>query len=319
MRYSLIAAATLALIALASTCSPVSAEAAEGDFKGGWNTWKTAEKGDTVEYAMSLGNKVKFEVIEIGEDKKIRYAHTMFDKEGKEQSRKELTKEWTGIRLMGTPSPKAQVTWRDDEHKIGAVTLKCKVAQWSVESIKNEIWYSAAVPCGGIVKQFSDGKDTVWLSSFKTSKASGSDTGKPVETATSMPRFFAKVGNIAVYKVSTTGKPEIFLRREVTSVDAEESKYTQAPCDADGTVAEGARVSEQTQTKAKWEQDYATAREKGVKVKVAAGEYTCDAFVAELGGATITTWISEGVLVKLTSKKGDVESTMELAKLELQK
>jgi hypothetical protein len=134
-----------------------------------------------------------------------------------------------------------------------------------------------------------------------------------------MPRFFAKAGNIAIYKVTTTGRPEIYLKREVTIVGAEESKYTQAPCDAEGAVAEGARVSEQTQTKAKWDQDYATAKETGVKIKVPAGEYSCDKFISELGGATITTWISEGVLVKLTSKKGDVESTMELSKLELQK
>ncbi|MBK9973172.1 MAG: hypothetical protein IPP14_00080 [Planctomycetes bacterium] len=317
-RYSLVATATLALLALASSLSPVSAEAAEGDFKEGWNTWKIAQKGDWVEYSMDMGNKVKDEVIEIGEDKKIKYAHTMFSKEGKEQSRKEFTKEWNGIRLMGTPSPKAQVTWRDDEHKIGAVTLKCKVAQWTVESKKNEIWYSAGVPCGGIVKQFSDGKDTVWVSSFKSSKASASDTGKAAGT-TNMPRFFAKVGNVAIYKVTSSGKADLYLKREVTAVDADESKYTQALCDAEGTVAEGAKVSEQTQTKAKWDQDYATAKEKDVKIKVTAGEYTCEKFVSELAGTTITSWISDGLLVKLTTKKGEAESSMELQKLELQK
>jgi len=319
-----LALAALCLLTLPAALSPVAAQDKEGDFPK-WNTWKTSAKGDWVEYTLSLGPKVRFEVLDAPAGGKIKYSHKMLDASGKETSAKELEKDWNAIRLQATPSPRAEVTWRDGELETCGQKLKCRVASWKVERIVDEIWYSVDVPCGGVVKQTSGGSDTVSLTGFKTAKITGTvkpENGDKPATDVKMPRFFAKVGNAAVYKV-TTPAATIYQRREITSVEGDTATYDQAGCDAKGVVADDAKHIEGKQTKAKWDEDFAEAAEKDVKVKVGAGEFVCQKFVKESTSMTTTTWINDGVVVKLHVKrdmgagKPSVETTMELEILTL--
>lgn len=322
------ASAAFMLLALVAMLAPVEGqEAKEGDFPK-WNTWKTSAKGDWVEYTLSLGPKVRFEVLDAPSGGKIKYKHQMFDGAGKETSSKELEKDWNGIRLQATPSPRAEVTWREAELDICGQKLKCKVAAWKVEKIVDEVWYSVDVPCGGVVKQTSSGKDTVTMTGFHTKKLAGTGTAektpedeKPAASG-GLPRFFAKVGNVAVFKV-TAANGTTYLRREVTAVEGETATVQQAPCDAKGVVAADAKTMESKQTKTKWDEDFVEAVEKDVMIKVAAGEFVCQKYVKESTSMTTTTWISDGVVVKLHVKrvmgggKPDVETTMELETLTL--
>lgn len=318
------ALAALSLLAFVASLAPVSGQDKEGDFPK-WNTWKVAKKGDWVEYTLSFGPKVRFEVLNEPGGGKVKYKHQMFDAAGKETSSKEFEKDWNAIRLQATPSPRAEVTWREAETELCGHKLKCKIASWQVGKVVDEVWYSVDVPCGGVVKQTSDGKDTVIMTGFKSAKAEGGATGdKPTgdkpATDAKLPSFLAKVGNTAVYKVTApTGVS--YLRREVTAVEGDTATMEQALCDATGVVAEGAKVNESKVSAAKWAEDYPEASEKGVTIKLGAVEYKCDKFVKESTSMTTTTWISEGVIVKVHVKrdmgpdKPGVETTMELATL----
>lgn len=324
------ALAALSLLAFVASLAPVSGQDKVGDFPK-WNTWKVSKKGDWVEYTLSLGPKVRFEVMNEPAGGKVKYKHQMFDASGKETSSKELEKDWNAIRLQAAPSPRAEVTWREAETELCGQKLKCKVASWQVGKVVDEVWYSVDIPCGGVVKQASDGKDTVILTGFKSSKLSGESGTKPngdkpngdaPTTDSKLPRFLAKAGNVAIYKVTApTGTS--YIKREVTAVEGDTATMEQAVCDASGVVAEGVKVNESKVSAAKWAEDYPEATEKDLTVKVGPGEFKCDKHVKESTSMTTTTWISDGVIVKVHVKrdmgpdKPGVETTMELTSLKL--
>lgn len=310
------------------------------DFPTKWNTWKTAEKGQWVEYRLALGNIYKIEVLDVAAGK-VKYQRNDFDKAGKPVADSSgnplpprvVDKPWNQHRVTAASK---DATWRDETLKTCGVELKCRVASWTVGKQTDEIWYSMDVPCGGIVKQTSGGKKTLWITAFKGKDKTGAATeedkaGDAGEAATdeggketpdnggdaaALPRFLAKAGNVAIYKVNApTGV--MYQRQEVISVEGNTAKLTVALCDEAGTVAADAKVATREQTGAKWAEEYKTPAEKGVKITVKAGEFTCDRFQKEDKGATTTTWVSDGVVVRMTIKRDPVETSMELQSLTL--
>ena len=311
MRMAL-AAMVVALLAHTSG----SAQAKEGDWASGWNTWKDSEKGDWVEYSMELGNKVRFEVTGTG-DGKVSYKHIIYDAKGVEVSNKQISdKDWKSIRLQSSlPRGNTVVTWSKSEVAMGTLKFECDVASWSMGGTSTSVYYSKSIPCGGIVKTQTNAKDVVWLSAFNSKKLGEAKGDAPKKVESKLPKFWASEGNYVVLKVSLPGKPETYQRREVTSVAEESSKWTVAMCEADGT-AKGS-PKEMEQTKADWDTKYATPKEKGKKVKVGEIEVECDVFETVSGSRTTTEWVHQGAVVKTVVKDGDKETVLLAVILEI--
>ena len=322
MRHLLRASALLCVLVLLAwqQASPVNAEAKEGEWAKGWNTWKTAEKGDWVEYSIGGFVKVRQEVKK-ADNGKITYEHATFDGKGKETSRKELTKDWASIKMQGKlPYKKEnQVEWKEETLDLEGVKLKCDVAEWALGGVVAQIYYCKDVPCGGIVKTTSGGKDSVWLTGFHTSK-SGEVKEDPDKTATKsqLPRFWGTVGNRAVLKISGTGRDESYQSRKITIVEETSSKYDIVSCSKEGIPLPDAKSIEREQTKADWDKDYGTPDETGVTITVGAGEFKCDVYKEkdESSGKETTEWVSEGAPVKKLIKTRTSETVLELVKIE---
>lgn len=319
MRHFIHAAAVCCALALLAVSS---ATAEPKDWDSGKNTWKNAHKGDWAEYAMQLGNKVRYEVTDVVEDK-VHYKHVMYDKDGKETSNKQRNKAWSDCPLFGKLPYRIDVAWTVAEFKIGEQTLSCDVASWTSGTTAMAVWYCTKVPCGGIVKQAIDGADTVWLTGFKSKELGEAKTGdkpgdKPVEptAASKLPRFFQAVGNYYIHKITRAGS-DSYVKRTVSEVTVEATQMTMVTCDAEGVPAPGARVSEVTQTEAAWLKDYAKAEKTGEMVKVAAGEFKCDLFKTVSGNREVQEWVSDGIPVKKIVKDGEKETAIELAKYEM--
>lgn len=318
MQHFIRASALVFAIALFAMHGTVSADAKEGDWKGGWNTWKTAQAGDWIQYSITGIAGAKQEVSEVkGEN--ITYTHKTLDKNGEETSSKEFTKHWSKIKLQGKlPYGDIDVTWTTAELEFGNEKLACDVAQWSFgkgeDAHMQQIYYCKDVPCGGIVKTTSNGKDIVWMTGYgKGGKDVKGAAGVEPEAAKSkLPRWFATVDNTAVVKISGTGRDASYQLRTVTKVDEEMTTWTSVACDAKGTPDASAKTNEQEQTKEGWDKDYASPSETGVKLKVEAGEFVCDVYKSTTGGREITEWISEGLSVKKVINSSGKETVVEL-------
>ncbi|MBX3473633.1 MAG: hypothetical protein KF754_04560 [Planctomycetes bacterium] len=339
MRIAFHAAAAALLLVCLSVHS--AAQDKPEDFPTKWNTWKTAEKGQWAEYKLAQGNVYKMEVLDVV-DGKVKYQRQDFDKAGKPIADangtpfapKVFDKPWNQHRVTAAGK---DAKWRDDTLKTCGVELKCRVASWTVGKQTDEVWYSTDVPCGGIVKQTSGGKKTLWVTGFKGKGKEGVATaedkaGDAGDAATNdddpkenpdnagakaaLPKFLSKVGNYAIYKVNApTGA--MFQRHEVISVEGDTAKFTVATCDENGVVAEGAKPVTREQTAAKWAEEFKSPVEKAIKVSVKAGDYTCDKFERDQGGGKLTNWVSDGVVIKMHFKRDPVETTMELQSLHL--
>lgn len=323
-------ASAVCLLALLFVAFAAAQEPKEGDFPS-WNTWKIACKGDWVEYA--IGDKgvksagVKYEILDVVEGV-IKYTRTTFDDKGKETLSQPQNRVWNKVRLWFTPPTNQKVEWRDDTCEIVGVKLKCRVASWKVPKdaaegggdLVTEYWYSAELPCGGIVKVVSDNVASVWVTGFAfNGKSNRGEDGKPLTATDPMPKFFATAGNVAVYKLMQGGQVVSFQKRTVISADADTSKYQVVRCEADGASIAGAAPLDREQTRKEWHNRYAkTVEEKDQKVKVDAGTFTCNQYRETDMGTTTDTWIGDGVIVRMVSKdpKG-VETTLELVKLTL--
>lgn len=319
MQHIIRATALLFVIAIfAMHSNSINAEAKEGDWAGGWNTWKTSKKGDWIQYSISGIAGVKQEVLEVKGDK-VTYSHTMLNKDGEETNSKELTKSWSSIKVQGKlPYGDIDVTWKEAELEFGSEKLSCDVAEWTAGkgsgAVVQQNYYCKDVPCGGIVKTTSNGKDIVWMTGYGKEGADVEGAaGVESEPAKSkLPRFYAAVDNKAVVKISGTGRDASYQLRTVTKVEEEMSTWTVVACDAEGTAQGNAMTKEIIQTKEGWDKDFAKPSETGVKVKVEAGEFVCDVFKSESGGRETTEWISEGMSVKKVIKSSSKETTIEL-------
>ncbi|MCA8911617.1 MAG: hypothetical protein KDB82_07920 [Planctomycetes bacterium] len=300
--------------------APVKAEAKEGEWAKGWNTWKNAEKGDWATYSMGVVN-YKDEVT-AAKDGKVTYTHTTFDAKGKELSSNERKdKAWNAIRLQGKLPYKKEnlVEWKEETLDLEGVELKCDVAEWALGGVVAQIYFCKDVPCGGIVKTTSGGKDSVWLTGFHTSK-SGEVKENPdkVATKSQLPRFWGTVGNRAVLKISGTGRDESYQSRKITVVEETSSKYDIVSCGKEGIPLPDSKPIEREQTKADWDKDYGKPDETGVTVTVGAGEFKCDVYKQkdEKTGKETTEWVSEGAPVKKLIKTKTSETVLELVKIE---
>jgi len=322
MRYLIGVAGALCLFAFVSGHSAhVLDEAKEGDFPA-WNTWKLACKGDWIHYDIGGMAGSKYEILDVA-DGKVSYVRISYDSKGKETNRHPLNLAWDRIRLP-TAMPKAyKVEWRDDSDKVCGIDVKCRVARYTTKSDTggeqlNELWYSADLPCGGMVKTIIAGSQTLTVNGFAfNGKSNRGEDGKPLTVADPMPRFYAKAGNESVYKISRNDKHLMYQRRTVSSTDADIAKYEVTACDAEGNVAENATKRQLEQARRTWHADYKDPVEKDVKLKVQAGEFTCNVYKADDLGAEVRTWISDGVIVKTVRTKDGEATVMELVKLTL--
>lgn len=320
--------AVAVLLALLAWHAPAAAEPVKGDFKTKWNTWQTSQKGDWVEMEIGEGVKKRWDVLETSNDGKVKYRQTTTVK-GQEPVVAEVgPKHWTQLRLtMPVENGSTKVEWSEAECELAGVKLKCVIASATSgggagkkEGAVSEYWYCAEVPCGGLIKQTTNGVVATAVTAFHSAaKAAGGDTGekKPdaEPAASTLPRFFKTVGNYAVYKASINGAVT-YQRREVIATEAATAKYTTVTCDETGKPIEGAKAVEAQETAESPAKNFGEVAEKDVKIKVAAGEFTCEKRYIERGVDKSTAHVSEGVLVKLERSTAKGGATLELVKLE---
>ncbi|MCB9932765.1 MAG: hypothetical protein H6841_05005 [Planctomycetes bacterium] len=312
-------AATLCFVLalLAWQQAPVQAEPKEGDWKSGWNTWATVKKGDWAEYAMEGGIKVRYEAVKV-DGKKVTYKHATYAK-GELTSEKELTKSWESIKLQSKlPYGKdVVIAWSVQDLELSGVPLKCDVAEWTIGEASSAIYFCKDVPCGGVVKTVTNGRDIVWLCGFF--KEGGTEVkADPVkEVVSQMPRFYANSGNYLVVKLSGTGRDETYQRRTVSDAAETSAKLTVVVCDKEGTPDAKAKSSESELTKEAWDKDYGKPSEKGVKLTVGAGEYVCDVYKTNADGREVTEWVSDGAMLKKVIKTKTGETVLEAIQLEM--
>lgn len=306
----------IALFAMHTTS--VVAEPKEGDWAGGWNTWKTAAAGDWIEYSISGVAGVKQEISKV-DGGNITYTHKTFNKAGDETSSKEFTRHWSKIKVQGKmPQGDIEVTWTTAEIDFGDKKLTCDVAQWSFgkgkDAASQEIYFCKDVPCGGIVKTTNNGKDMVWMTGYGKAGAEvkGAAGVESAPAESKLPRFFKTVDNQAVVKISGTGRDTVYQLRTITKVEEEMTTFTVVACDAEGKPDPAAANKELYQTFEAWDKDYATPSESGVKLKVEGGEFVCDVFKSSKDGRETTEWISEGLSVKKVLKSGGKETVIEV-------
>jgi hypothetical protein len=65
MKHVIHIAALLIALGLIAYAPAQAASDTDGDWAGGWNTWKKAAKGDTAEYSSESGIKVTWEVLDV--------------------------------------------------------------------------------------------------------------------------------------------------------------------------------------------------------------------------------------------------------------
>jgi hypothetical protein len=312
------------VLALAALSPAAAEEPKEGDFPK-WNTWKLACKGDWAEYA--IGDEgvravgVKYEILDVT-NSQIKYVRKSLTKDGEVNGNPiELTRTWDKIRFLSSPSVNQKMEWRDDSCEMLGSTLKCRVAYWSVKDVNgkdmvSEYWYSADIPCGGLVKVTSAGVMANWITGFAfNGKTQRNADGKAATATEPMPRFYAKAGNWAVYKIFRGEEVIGFQKRTVTASDADLAKYQAVACDAEGTPVSGAKPLDLEQARKEWHNRFEKPAEKDVKLKVGGVEYTCNLYKeGDMGGST-QTWLSDGVIIKIINKRDDKETSLELVKL----
>jgi hypothetical protein len=311
---------TALLIALALIAySPVSADKdTEGDWAGGWTTWKTAAKGDWAEYSSgSSGNKVRWEVLD-AKGGKVKYSRKTFNDKGVEVMGEEKEKDWTGIKLTYKLPYNVKIDWTEEELDLSGTKLKCNVATYKSGETMNALYYCKDVPCGGFVQIMLNGKATNWLSSFQ--KAGGEAVKETPrepepEVKSELPRFYATPGNSMLFKITVPGTDARYKLREVLSVTVTETAYFEIQCDENGTPLETAKRMDAKLTKADWDKLYAKPSSTGAKLKVGEEEYLCDVFKTKEGTKEITEWISEGAPIKKTTKDGEKETVVEAIKI----
>src|SRR5688572_730210 len=108
-----IAALLVALVFIAYGPAQAASDT-DGDWAGGWNTWKKATKGDTAEYSSASEIKVTWEVLDVsGSD--VKYRRKSFDKAGKETLSEEKTFIWSKIKMTFRMPYNVKVEWGTEE------------------------------------------------------------------------------------------------------------------------------------------------------------------------------------------------------------
>lgn len=152
----------LALATVACLCT-VTGGAQAVDFAKGANTWAASKTGDWVEYRLSTGQTVRYEVISVAEAG-VTYARVTRGTDGTEIARNETTRAANACPMQGKPGAGAR--WETQPYAMAGQSLACLVASWVVDGSNGAIWYHAEVPCGGIVKTTTDNTDSVWLTAY---------------------------------------------------------------------------------------------------------------------------------------------------------
>jgi hypothetical protein len=288
----------------------------EGDWAGGWTSWKKAVKGDWAEYSSGAGT-TRWEVLkESGGE--VTYLWQTFDKQGKETQKKEKTSGWASIKLTVKLPYNIKVDWSEEELDLSGTKLACDVAKYKSGETSSVVYYCKDVPCGGFVKSVLNGKDGVWLSAFHTEKSGDVKQDPPREepkSVSKLPRFYAAPDNSALIKITGTGRDATYQLRQVIDVAETSSRYTAVTCDEAGTPIADAKPIEREQKKEDWDKVYAKPSESGVKLTVAAGEFVCDVFKTTVDGKETSEWISEGAPIKKVIKSGETETVMEAVKI----
>lgn len=308
-------------VLLASVNSTVSAagKPTGTEFSDGWNTFATAKVGDWAEYVITADTSRRVEVTAVNGDK-ITVTETL-TLNGKAQAPKERKPaDWWSVKMPAMIPTNFTPEWETKELTYGGVKLKCSVATWMNQSLKNEIWFSKDVRCGGYVKMVMGGNTGVWLKNYGDagkkegylSKVDNPDAGK----GPSLPGFYTTAGNVAVHK-TTKAQAESFSRRESEGYDGKTATFSDTPCDKDGKALPDAKPVSSTITAEIWANRYAKPKATGERIKAAGGEQICSLYEFEEGGNSVKEWVTaEGVLVKSEIKDKDgVMTTIELVSI----
>ena len=162
MKHAICWSLCFALLALAAVQGTARAQVLDGDFKSGFNTWKTAKASQWAEYSVG-GAAIRLEVLEVkGAVVKARKTTTLPDAEPVSA---EFSGAWETLRGAAR-LPAAKLTWEEATFKLGGTELACAVARFSKDGKPASIWFSAKVPCGGAVKTTSNGVDGLLLTGF---------------------------------------------------------------------------------------------------------------------------------------------------------
>lgn len=162
--------AWLALCALAVAISPdlppyLAQDAAPAS---AGSNWAASKPGDWVEYAMADGPGLRLEVAEVKEDL-ITYRHIV-PVSGGEPLVRTHSRKASEIRPVFQPAPGAALSRGAAVFEVGGAKLNCEATTWTAgsgqETATGAVWYCNQVPCGGLVKQVTNGKDTMWLTGF---------------------------------------------------------------------------------------------------------------------------------------------------------
>ncbi len=313
MRTFLNAAVLLcALAVLAMHSADICAEPM--DWKNGWNTWKTSHKGDWVEYGSEFFS-TRYEVTGVDAGPKISYIFKNFDASGKEISSKQYTnKDWSSIKLNGKLPYKLEVTWTTSQFTLGGTKLECDVASWVSGQTAQSVWYSKDVPCGGVVRQTTNGRDIVWLTGFESKRPDAEAKSSAVPAK--LPRFYQTVGNSAVYRISS-GDTTAWQLHTVKSIAADHAVYTTVDCDKDGKPLEGKEPAEHKLLESAWKKDHSEAAQIVAELEVAAGTYKdCSVFRYKSGETDVESFVGGGLILKSVRTTGETSVVMELAKVE---
>lgn len=156
----------LALTTLLAVLAAVNTYA-QPAFKDGGHTWGATKVGDYVQYQLAAGLTVTYEVKGIAEDGTLTIEIANFSAEGAELSRRSIERKPADAPMpVKPPSGGVAAAWTTAEFPMADVKLACDVATVAGAESRTETWYSSQVPCGGVVKAATDGKDTVWLAGF---------------------------------------------------------------------------------------------------------------------------------------------------------
>lgn len=274
----------------------LAAEAAEGDFKDGWTTWRKAECGVWAEYRLEGGGTRRLEVLGTSKRGGAQYRETTTVAD-KEPAVHEPIISCADLRLPGQAA-EAKAAWSEGVVEAAGKALTCAIATVTATvvkgdaaiQVKSEYWYCPEVPCGGLVRVLVDGKATQTLASF------GGPSAAAPSDAARLPRFFRTEGNFAVYKTQS-GKDARYERWQVTALRSGGARYTVAACDAAGVAAEDALVWTREFRDAA---DFGTVEEQNVEVVVAASKFSCEKRRLKKSGEQHDAWITDGLVVKRT-------------------
>lgn len=310
----------------AALCGVVAHAADSKEFKDGWNTWAESKKGDYVEYSYSSGISKRYEVTAVnGDEVTVKIVLTSIDALGRPAEPieyKPITSKWNKIELVGGWVAKG-ATWDTKRVRASSGEINCDVASWRFDGTNFGLTYSKSIPCGGVVSASTNGKETIWLSTWgRDGKEAGrieKGGNRPVAPEVGMAvtvdpfaRWKAK-GNYWTTKITAT-KPVAsvsFTKYEVTDFKDDTATYSLIMLDKD--MKETARRDGlKLRTRLDSGPPAAVSSEEEEVQCNALGRVTAARVEIAGAGLKTTLWMWRGLVVKSVSQGSEIDGQSEL-------